>query len=188
MHIKFKQANSGEELGQILELQKENLRGSIPRREQQREGFVTVKHTLNQLRQMNKVCGHILAKDGPVLAGYALCMHPTFSRDIVVLRPMFVQLEKWLPASARYMVMGQICIRKEYRGKGVFRGLYTHMKEVLTPEYDSIVTEVDRTNTRSLDAHRAMGFLPLCTYASGGQDWEVILLPVGEKESASRVG
>lgn len=188
MIIEFKQASSLQELQQVLDLQRANLRRSVSATEKEREGFLTVEHNLEQLRKMNEVCGHILAKEDDVLAGYALCMHPLFSGDIEVLRPMFEQVERILPDLESYMVMGQICIRKEYRGKGIFRGLYDHMKKALAPEYASIITEVDRTNIRSLAAHRAIGFVPVCSYTSGGQEWEVIRLNRNENLSGAPLG
>ena len=59
---------------------------------------------------------------------------------------------------------------------GVFKGLYSAMKRFSYPKYEYIITEVDATNTRSLNAHLAAGFEKLCTYHSLGQDWELISL------------
>ncbi|NNC60793.1 MAG: N-acetyltransferase, partial [Flavobacteriaceae bacterium] len=65
---------------------------------------------------------------------------------------------------------------KDYRGKGVFRGLYNSMKEAVGTDYSLIVTEVDGRNTRSLDAHLAIGFKVIKKYQSDGKDWYLIVL------------
>mgnify|MGYP000294817886 CR=1 FL=1 len=57
--------------------------------------------------------------------------------------------------------MGQICIAKEYRGSGVFRGLYQNMQRFIKGSYEAIITEVDIRNTRSMNAHKAIGFKEL---------------------------
>jgi len=37
-----------------------------------------------------------------------------------------------------------------------------------------IITEVDITNTRSINAHRAIGFNTVYSYRSNNQDWEIL--------------
>lgn len=176
MDFVFTRCTTQNELQQILDLQKKNLGIHLKLEEKEREGFVTVSHSLELLTQMNTVCPHIIAKDGDRVAGYALCMHPSFSNDIEILKPMFLELETLLSHRASYMVMGQICIAKEYRKQGIFRKLYGTMKDMVLPEFQGIITEVDATNHRSLQAHYAMGFTELKTYVSGGQEWKLIVL------------
>jgi ribosomal protein S18 acetylase RimI-like enzyme len=176
VQVQYGQADSAEELKQILVLQQRNLPGKLSIAEKHTEGFVTVEHTPELLERMNIICGHIIAKDAVAVVGYALCMHPQFYDEISVLKPMFTELESKLPAGYRYMVMGQICVAKAYRGKGIFRGLYSYMSRTLKPAYDGIVTEVDTSNQRSLNAHRAVGFKGIGTYTSGGQDWQLLVL------------
>lgn len=174
MKLNYQQASGRTHLEQILELQRNNLPENLSPEEKKSEGFLTVRHSLSLLEQMNRVCRHIIALDGEILAGYALSMHPAFADDIPVLQPMFAELKPVLAPDARFMVMGQVCVAKPYRGRGVFRGLYNSMRTYLQKEYDWIITEVDATNTRSLDAHSAIGFTGLAAYHSGGQNWEII--------------
>ncbi|MDF0715081.1 GNAT family N-acetyltransferase [Muricauda sp. 334s03] len=147
--IVYKQVDSLKELEQILTLQQLNLPKNISQEESTKEGFVTVEHTLDVLKSMNEVCGHIIAIDDGQVVGYALCMHPKFAEDIEVLRPMFKEIETALNDNVRYMVMGQICVAKSHRGQGIFRKLYQTMKRKLPVGFDTIVTEVDGKNKRS---------------------------------------
>ena len=176
MEIKFTRCSTKSELQQILDLQHRNHLQNVDADEKEKEGFVTVSHTLELLTQMNTACPHIIAKDQDKVVGYALCMHPSFGNDIEVLKPMFVEINAVIPKADPYMVMGQICIDKEYRRQGIFRKLYETMKNSLQPEFTGIVTEVDATNLRSLEAHYAVGFKELKTYNAGGQDWKLIVL------------
>lgn len=174
--IVYKKCSSDEELKQILKLQEENLPSSVSGQEKEREGFVTVHHTFDILKKMNETCPHIIAVSNENVIGYALCMHPKFGKKIAVLKPLFDILETLRPKIQNYMVMGQICISKKYRKKGVFRQLYRTMRAEVTPEFTSIITEVAIENKRSLAAHYAIGFEDLLTYRSGDVTWKTIQL------------
>lgn len=180
MALYYTQARHPQELEQILRLQQCNLPECLNAREKLEEGFLTVRHTLQQLHRMNEACGHIIARDGKLVVGYALCMSPSFEGEIPVLDPMFEQLKRWLPDTCRYMVMGQVCVDKAYRGQGIFRGLYRKMQEVLKGTYDTIITEVDAANLRSLTAHKAIGFTEMGCYTSGERVWHLIQLPTSQ--------
>ncbi|PKA97992.1 ribosomal protein S18 acetylase RimI-like enzyme [Flavobacteriaceae bacterium MAR_2009_75] len=174
--IIFKKCSSDEELKQILRLQKENLPSSVTDDEKETEGFVTVHHSFDILKEMNNTCPHIIAVSNKNVIGYALCMHPKFGEEIAVLKPLFDMLETLKPKIENYMAMGQICISKEYRKKGVFRQLYRTMRAEITPEFTSIITEVAIENKKSLAAHYAIGFEDLLTYQSGDITWKTIQL------------
>lgn len=174
--IKYKRADSNEELNQILELQRINIPSSISEDESKTEGFVTVHHNFEILKAMNDKCAHIIAKNGDEVVGYALCMLKDFKEDIEVLRPMFQQIDKHLNHDKTYITMGQTCIDKKFRKKGVFRGMYHFMKQEMSSQYNMIITEVDITNTRSLNAHFAIGFKTLYSYRSNNQDWKILYL------------
>lgn len=175
--IHYKQASELSELEQILALQQANLSVAISAEEKQNEGFVTVVHHLPLLNRMNDRCAHIIAVLDNRVIGYALSMHPEFGEEIEVLKPMFRKIAKHHTIRSSYIVMGQICVAKKYRGKGVFRGLYNEMRRFSAPDYRSIITKVDRDNSRSLQAHYAIGFTLISSYRSDGTEWELIILP-----------
>lgn len=174
--IHYKRASQKDELKQILQLQRDNLPAVISEEIQRTEGFVTVHHDFKILNQMNEVCPHIIAINNEKIVGYALCMHPKFSDEIEVLKPMFTEIKKVLNTNEKYIVMGQICVDKIFRRQGIFRKLYSYMLQEIQPKFESIITEVDAENTRSLEAHYAVGFKLLSCYHSGKQDWKLIRL------------
>tara|TARA_R110002072_G_scaffold85225_3_gene193034 strand:- start:4248 stop:4778 length:531 start_codon:yes stop_codon:yes gene_type:complete len=174
--ITYKVATSREELRQILDLQKANLAAVISSEEKEKEGFVTVEHTFEILKAMNDMCPHIIAVVNNTVVGYALCMHPKFADTIEVLRPMFNEILVAIEVNVSWIVMGQICIDKEYRQQGIFRNLYKTMLEEITPRFSTIITEVDASNSRSINAHYGIGFRKLSTYKADGRLWELIYL------------
>lgn len=176
MTIQIGRVQNRLELEQILSLQRENSPSALSMKEMEQEGFLTATHTLNLLDRMNKVCPHIIAKKNGKVIGYALCMHPKFCNEIELLKPMFEEINSVLSPGEKYMVMGQVCIQKEYRKMGVFQNLYKKMQDVIKANYNSIITEVDALNKRSLNAHFAVGFIELKTYYSNGRKWHLLVL------------
>ncbi|WP_046287381.1 GNAT family N-acetyltransferase [Zobellia galactanivorans] len=172
--IRYGTASTDDELKQILALQERNLASKVSSPEKEKEGFVTVAHTFDTLKAMNNTCPHIIAKLEHAVIGYALCMHPRFSDAIEVLKPMFDEIEGILPPEENYIVMGQICIDKDFRRQGVFRKLYETMQAKTKKDFSSIITEIDAVNTRSLQAHFAVGFKELHSYTSGAREWKIV--------------
>ncbi|TKD65333.1 GNAT family N-acetyltransferase [Flavobacterium sp. ASW18X] len=173
--VHYTKVSSDEELHQILALQQLNLAKNLVPEEVIHQGFVTVEHDFDILRLLNKKHPHTIAKDKNMVVGYALSMHPTFKDTIPILKPMFAEIEK-LKIPVNFMAMGQICIAKSHRGQGLFRGLYKAMKHYLPETIESIITEVDCTNKRSMQAHQTIGFKELLRYSADGKKWSLIML------------
>ena len=78
---------------------------------------------------MNTVTKHIIAKDEDKVIGYALAMTREFRYLITALESMFAMLDKIvfeekIVSEVPFMVMGQICVDSNYRGKGIFRKFF----------------------------------------------------------------
>ncbi|CAL2108224.1 Acetyltransferase (GNAT) domain-containing protein [Tenacibaculum sp. 190524A02b] len=176
--ITYTSTQTEKELLQIIELQKSNLPTHLTEEEKKTQGFVTVQHDLTILSRMHEVHPHIIAKENDTLAGYALSMSKSFREEIPILAPMFTEIDKSNRANDNYLVMGQVCVNKEHRGKGVFRGLYQKMKEIFSGKYNAIITEIDVLNTRSINAHSAIGFTELQRYELNGQIWVIVVMDI----------
>ena len=174
--ITYSRASTLEELEQILTLQKNNLPENLSHKEKIEQGFVTVKHSLEILKRMNDECAHTIAKNNNKVVGYALSMTKNFASEIKVLKPMFIELSKSI-TEEKYIVMGQICIAKEFRRKGIFKGLYEYMKTAICLDhFNLIITEIDTHNKRSLKAHESIGFIKLHDYSIEDKDWRIVTL------------
>lgn len=168
-----------EELEQILSLQLTSHKDTVSKEEAIKEGFVTVKHDFEILQKMNAPHPHIIAKDGDKLVGYALVMERKWKEEVEILEPMFDVTDSVIYKgvalkNSSYFTMGQVCIHKDYRGKGVFTGVYEKMFLEMKPYYDYIITEISNSNPRSLRAHAKVGFETIHTYFSG-DEWVVVL-------------
>lgn len=180
MTLAYRQAHEDRRLEQILALQRINTESSISADVARDQGFVTVRHDLALLRAMNQPDPHIVAVADDVVVGYALVMQLNMAERLPILAPMFAQFAfieyRGRPLSAfHYFVMGQVCVARQWRGRGVFEGLYGAMREHYQARYDLVVTEVATRNGRSSKAHVKVGFETIHGYVDErGEAWEVI--------------
>lgn len=135
---------------------------------------MTIKHELDLLKAMHDEESHIVAKHEGRVVGYALVMSMKFRNEIDVIKSLFVKLQSLLDDSTTYVVMGQICIDKVYRRQGIFKGLYREMQQQLSHKYDVVITGISAKNSRSLSAHKAVGFTDLLMYEDNGKTWHIV--------------
>ena len=172
--------SSREELLQIYQLNQQNLRQNLTIEEQKKEGFVTWLYPVKLLEQMHRLAPAVIVKDGDIVAAYALTTLKEASAFHPDLELMFRNLEQVRYKqkelfSYRFYCMGQICVAKEYRGRGIVKALYQKHKEVYGARYEFILTEVSTSNRPSLIAHEKAGFTTIYTYRDPMDEWNVII-------------
>lgn len=182
MAIIYGNAQSDQELEQMLDLQRQNVLEAVQTEEIASQGFVTLRHDLDLLREMNHPHPHIVARDGEKIVGYALVMLRKFEEGLPLLAPMFERInirsfKGHSLAKANYFIMGQVCVDRNYRGQGIFRGLYEEMRRQLSPHFQYMVTEAAHRNKRSVRAHLSVGCEILEEYASeiDGEKWVIFI-------------
>lgn len=167
------------ELEQIIALQRRNHPDAVPPAQRQEQGFVTMEYTVAQLQSMCGRYRHAIAKAGDTVVGYALVMLSEQRADFPFLLPMFEAIDaaslNGRPVSAgNYVVMGQVCIDRAYRGQGLFRALYGLLRQQLQADFELIATEVSVNNARSLRAHRQTGFCTIWPEPGSTAEWQVL--------------
>lgn len=176
----IKLAETREELEQILLLQDKNHIESVPPEERAANGFVTVRHNIDLLLNMNEKAPQVIAVENGKVVGYALVMLREFSQIIPILIPMFRMFElleynRKKLSDYNYYVMGQICIEESQRGKGVFENLYQKHKEYYSTTFELCLTEVSTGNYRSMKAHEKVGFRVLHSFEDASDTWNILL-------------
>ncbi|MEP7144707.1 MAG: GNAT family N-acetyltransferase [Ferruginibacter sp.] len=170
------------DLSGIIQLQKNNLRANLSPEEISSQGFVTVIHSLEDLTKMNDIEQHIVCKDEEKVIAYVLAMTPKSKNDIPVLVPMFELFKeiqyKGKPISTyHYIVVGQVCVDKNYRGQGILDKCYEVYKNAFKGKYDFAITEISGRNLRSTNAHKRIGFSEVHRYTSPNmEDWSIVIL------------
>lgn len=169
-----------QELKQILDLQKNNLKQHITADEKNEQGFLTMPFNMDMLEKFHAIAPAVIVKDDDRVVAYAIVVLQEGRKSYPDLEPMFVNLEqltwKGRPLhSFKFYVMGQICVDKAYRSKGLFDMLYQKHKEIYEHRFDFIVTEISTSNHRSLKAHKRVGFVTINTFKDTLDEWDVVL-------------
>ena len=169
-----------DELVQIHKLNQKNLKQNLTLAEQKEQGFITWLYSIELLEKMHELAPSVVVKDGDVVAGYAL----TTLKESASFHPDFHAMFEKL-ASVQYRgkplysyslyCMGQLCVAKEYRGKGIVEMLYQKHKELYSTEYDFILTEISTRNYRSIKAHEKVGFRSIHRYTDEMDEWDVVV-------------
>jgi predicted GNAT superfamily acetyltransferase len=156
------------DLEQILALQQHNLAFT-------QDGFVTVVHTLDILREFHRLMPSVVARHQGEVIAYALSMPRETAALIPVLTSMFERIND-LPvlANKRWYVMGQVCVDQAWRGRGLFDGLYAGHRQHFAADFDWLVTEIAMRNPRSLAAHARAGFVEIDHFGDDVDEWSVV--------------
>jgi len=179
--IDYVTSETKEDLSGILALQKINLSESLTKEEIKSQGFVTVVHNYDQLKKLNDIEKFIIAKDKNKIIAYLLAMTEQSKSELPVLIPMFdtfnsILFKGKIIASYNYIVVGQVCVAKQYRGQGILDNCYTTYKNHFKGKYDFTITEIDAKNMRSLNAHKRIGFTEIYRYfSSDNTEWCIVL-------------
>ena len=166
----------------ILSLQQRNLPKNLTREEIASQGFVTVSHSLEDLQKMNDIEQSIIATENGKVIAYLLAMTEKSKFDIPILIPMFetfegIQYKNKVLSKYNYIVVGQVCVDKSFRGQGVLDKCYAHYVESFKNKYDFAVTEIATSNQRSMNAHKRIGFETVHEYiAPDNVSWNIVVL------------
>jgi hypothetical protein len=180
MEIVFDVASTERHFEQILQLQRQNLFSTISEEQQAQQGFVFAEHTVPLLKMMAAHLPQVIAASNGKVVGYNLAMSVSMKNAMPRLIPMFTEFErstyKDRPLSAyRFVVGGQVCVDKDFRGQGLLSRLYHETRNRLSSDYQLCVTEVSERNSVSLKAHLKMGFEVASTYHDGKELWHVVV-------------
>lgn len=171
---------SDADLEGIRRLQQANLKDRISPEEALREGFTTAVYSLDFLRKMHAQHPAIIATAAGEVVGYALVAMPAVRHGHPLLEDLFGKMDKIVfrgkqLREAGYVVVGQLCVDKRYRGIGLVPAIYDYFRECLSDRFEFCAADVDRENIRSLRSHLNMGFEVVDTLNYGGALWDMIV-------------
>jgi len=163
----------------ILDLQQYNLPKNLSDHMLRAEGFVTIEHNFELLKSMNDIHPHAVAVNNEKVVGYALAMDKSMASRVPFLNSFFDRIRAYLlvdnPSDLlNFIVMGQVCIDREHRSQGLFEKLMNNLKFRLSDSYNSIFTEVACKNTRSIRAHKKMGYKSVEVFKVGDEYWDIL--------------
>lgn len=176
--IRIRKAENESDIRGILALQRQHLRTSENLSKDWSDGFVTLQHTEEILRQMMAESPQMIALYDGAVVGYNLSMVPHRSDTFPILKPMMeafenINIDGKKLTEHSYVIGGQCCIDEKHRGKGLLKKLYEGVKDEFPCDF--CVTEIASTNVRSLNAHLKIGFEKVHQYPGEDHDWEIVM-------------
>lgn len=173
-------ATTDREIQEIRDLQEVNLKENVTAENRLSDGFLTAKYELDLLKAMNDLTPAIIAKQNGLVVGYALATDRSLLAQHPLLKDLGAQINK-IPFGGKfvddfdYLVVGQLCVAKEVRSRGLAQDLYVQFKATYENRYPFAVTDVDRENLASLQIHQKVGFQVVSMLQYGSSNWHVMI-------------
>lgn len=173
----------------ILRLQSENFIGNLPE-EQRSEGFLSAEFSRDQVARLAEDLGTTMAIADDHVVGFLCAFRNEFDHGSPVIAKMLdtydlVKFDGQLLSSYNSYIYGPVCIDRNYRRRGLLRGLYETQKQDLTGQFDVGVAFVSRANPHSLSAHIAgLGMTEVADFELKGNVYVILAFRVPSKSLA----
>ena len=178
--VSIKLVTTEEELKGILALQQQNLRKNLSEEEAAEQGFLMAEFNLKFLQKMHAAAPSVIAVADDKVVGYSLVALKSIREEHPLLADLFdtidrLQFDSKDLSKINYVVVGQLCVGKGYRGIGLVDQLYHFYKDQYAKEYEYLITDVAQANHRSLKAHKKTGFQVIDQLTFEGIGWDIVL-------------
>ena len=178
--VSIKLVSNDEELRGIQALQQQNLRKNLSEKEAMEQGFVTAEYSFEFLHKMHLAAPSVIAVADGKVVGYSLVSIKAIRDEHPLLADLFNSIDRTVfqtkdLSKSNYVVVGQLCVGKGFRGIGLVDSLYKYFKDCYAQEFEYCITDVAQENQRSLKAHQKCGFQVIDTLTYGGFGWDIVL-------------
>jgi predicted GNAT superfamily acetyltransferase len=141
----------------ILDLQSANYIANLSAHERE-QGFLSARFTLEQTAQIAEDLGTIVAVIDDQIVGFICAFRNEFETRSPVIAKMLESYDRFIfearPLSTlNSYIYGPVCMARDFRGRGLLRGLYEAQKKDLAGQFEIGVAFVSRSNPHSLAAH-----------------------------------
>jgi len=173
----------------IIKLQQANLSENLTEKEKQKEGFVSLTTTEQDLEKIiiddNGII--IVDKENNHIGGYLFSITLDYAKNLNFFDPLIENIKniKYKGKNLneyKYCILAQTAIEKELRGKGILEKLYTKLKsELINKGYELAISEIAESNEKSLGVHiNKIGLKKLGVYNFDNKNWVVVALDLKE--------
>jgi ribosomal protein S18 acetylase RimI-like enzyme len=172
--------STAEQLKGIQELQQQNLRKNLTELEATEQGFLMAEYSIDFLQSMHDAAPSVIAVSEGKVVGYSLVALKTIREEHALLADLFNTIDRLSFESkdlsqSNYVVVGQLCVGKGFRGIGLVDQMYQYYRDCYASEYEYLITDVAQDNQRSLKAHQKTGFQVIDELSFEGVGWDIIL-------------
>lgn len=122
------------------------------------------------------------------LLGFACASIPELNRKFGLPNAMLARfdqssLEGRLLSDYNCAITGPICVDKAHRGTGIFERLYEKLFELTPTQYDLAVALVATSNSRSLAAHKRIGFAEVDEFIYNETTYRTIAIKLASRSN-----
>jgi len=154
--IEYRRAGP-EDYAEIVRLQRANYIKNLTA-EERGEGFLSAEFSLDQVTAIASDLGIAIVTMDDALAGCLCGIRREFDHGSPVVAKMIESYDQaWFqgkPLSAfNSYIYGPVCIARQYRRRGLLRGLYEFQKKDLAGQFEVGVALVSHSNPHSMQAH-----------------------------------
>lgn len=179
--VVYRRAEEGDYPG-ILQLQEDNLRINLSDADTG-DGFLSLRYTAEQFREINRHPGIAVAIRGNTVVGYLCAKDFAYAAGFPIVRALINAAAcreiHGIPVSAdTAFVYGPVCIARSARGQGVLEGLWKTMRAIVTPEYMLCILFIADGNHRSMRAHLRLGMQLCGEFTHDEKRFHVLAAPV----------
>jgi len=141
----------------ILDLQSANYIANLSAHERE-QGFLSAQFTLEQTAQIAEDLGTIVAVIDDQIVGFVCASRNESETGSPVIAKMLESYDRMifegraLKSFGSY-IYGPVCLARDFRGRGLLRGLYQAQKKDLAGQFEIGVAFVSRSNPHSLETH-----------------------------------
>jgi predicted GNAT superfamily acetyltransferase len=141
----------------ILNLQSANYIANLSAHERE-QGFLSAQFTLEQTAQIAEDLGTIVAVIDDQIVGFVCASRNESETGSPVVAKMLESYDRMIfegraLKSFRSYIYGPVCLARDFRGRGLLRGLYQAQKKDLAGQFEIGVAFVSRSNPHSLETH-----------------------------------
>jgi len=141
----------------ILDLQSANYIANLLAHERE-QGFLSAQFTLEQTAQIAEDLGTIVAVIDDQIVGFVCASRNESETGSPVIAKMLESYDRMIfegraLKSFRSYIYGPVCLARDFRGRGLLRGLYQAQKKDLAGQFEIGVAFVSRSNPHSLETH-----------------------------------
>jgi len=165
----------------VFALQERNLGRNLSEVEQQQYGFVSLETPPELLKEVIQENGITVARSLGKIVGYVIPLTVEEAKQLPLLNPFLSRFKKITYGGKplneyTFCVIGQICVDRNFRRRGVSEKLYAAFGTRLSAKYELAVTELAERNVASSRTHEKSNLHVVDRYPS--EDGEVWLVEV----------
>jgi hypothetical protein len=169
-----------DELVQIAALSRDNMPSAIPDDLKEKEGYVTWPYSIEDLRAIHQISPSIVVKDGNKVVAYVVILLQEAEKVYQPLKDMMETLGslnyqgKSVYDYSIYM-LGQDCVQRDYRGRGIIKLLFDFQKEHLAPHFELAISAISVHNPLSQRIHEKLGAKTIYVLHDATDTWNIVL-------------